>query len=201
MKTVILIHGLFMNPLCFFFMKKELTKNENLNIQTFQYDSVSFNDNVLTNLHNLIEKVSNNDEITILAHSMGGLVTRLYLNKYKPERKIKVITLGTPHQGSLVAKKINRIFLLGSILGSATEAGLTKEIPDWDGNYPLISIAGVKNFGITGILAPENEDLSDGTVFLKETILPKGEHLIFNDCHHFELLTSKNAISKIKELI
>lgn len=201
MKTVILIHGLFMNPLCFFFMKKELSLDKNLEVQTFQYESTSFNQNVLNNLNDVINKIPNSQEIVIIAHSMGGLVTRLYLEKYQPKRNIKVITLGTPHQGSLVAKKINRNFLFSCILGSATDAGLTEKIPEWKGNYPLISIAGIKNFGITGILAPENDDLSDGTVFLKETILPNSQHIIFEDCHHFELITSHSAIMKIKEFI
>ncbi len=201
MKTVILIHGLFMNPLCFFFMKKELSLDKNLEVQTFQYESTSFNQNVLNNLNDVINKIPNSQEIVIIAHSMGGLVTRLYLEKYQPKRNIKVITLGTPHQGSLVAKKINRNFLFSCILGSATDAGLTEKIPEWKGNYPLISIAGIKNFGITGILAPEHDDLSDGTVFLKETILPNSQHIIFEDCHHFELITSHKAIMKVKELI
>jgi hypothetical protein len=46
-----------------------------------------------------------------------------------------------------------------------------------------------------------NEDLSDGTVFLKETFLPNSEHMIFDDCHHFELISSKYAINKIKDFI
>ena len=201
MKTVILIHGLFMNSLCFFFMKKELSKDNNLDVVTFEYNSVTFNDKVLDDLNDFINNISTSNEIVIIAHSLGGLVTRLYLHKYHPTRKIKVITLGSPHQGSLVAKKINSSFLFSSILGSATEAGLTEKIPDWNGDYPLLSIAGVKNFGITGLLVPENDDLSDGTVFLKETFLPNSEHMIFDDCHHFELISSKYAINKIKDFI
>ncbi len=42
-------------------------------------------------------------QIVILAHSMGGLVARSYMNQYGGQRVLKLITLGTPHHGSPMA--------------------------------------------------------------------------------------------------
>jgi triacylglycerol esterase/lipase EstA (alpha/beta hydrolase family) len=45
-------------------------------------------------------------QITIVAHSMGGLAARAFLNISTPQqnkRIAKVITLGTPHQGTVHA--------------------------------------------------------------------------------------------------
>jgi triacylglycerol esterase/lipase EstA (alpha/beta hydrolase family) len=39
----------------------------------------------------------------IVAHSMGGLVTRAYLRKYGARYVAKIITLGTPHRGTGLA--------------------------------------------------------------------------------------------------
>lgn len=42
-------------------------------------------------------------KIVIVAHSMGGLVTRAYIRKCGSSRLAKVITLGTPHEGTGLA--------------------------------------------------------------------------------------------------
>lgn len=43
------------------------------------------------------------DKIVIVAHSMGGLVTRAYLRVHGDARIARVITLGTPHRGTGLA--------------------------------------------------------------------------------------------------
>ena len=201
MKTIILIHRLHMNSLSFFFMKKEFEKNNEWDVDTFDYTSLSFDEKVLENLNDKIKLLPNDREIVIVAHSMGGLVTRLYLDKYKPKRNIKVVTLGTPHQGSFLAKKIAKNSILTKFLGDSVNTGLTNPIPEWDGSYPLISIAGIKDFGIIKLLAPQLKEDSDGTVFVKETVIPFAQHVKFEDTHHMQLIGSKKAINKIKQYI
>jgi pimeloyl-ACP methyl ester carboxylesterase len=44
------------------------------------------------------------DKLVILAHSMGGLAARAYLRKYGTRRVGKLITLGTPHRGTVLAR-------------------------------------------------------------------------------------------------
>lgn len=41
--------------------------------------------------------------VTILGHSMGGLVARAYIRKYGAARVARIITLGTPHHGTSLA--------------------------------------------------------------------------------------------------
>lgn len=43
-------------------------------------------------------------KLVILAHSMGGLVARAYLRKHGTRHVAKLITLGTPHQGTVMAR-------------------------------------------------------------------------------------------------
>lgn len=43
-------------------------------------------------------------KIVILAHSMGGLAARAYLRKYGAARVATLITLGTPHHGTALAR-------------------------------------------------------------------------------------------------
>jgi triacylglycerol esterase/lipase EstA (alpha/beta hydrolase family) len=44
------------------------------------------------------------DQLVILAHSMGGLAARACLRKYGARRVAKLITLGTPHHGTALAR-------------------------------------------------------------------------------------------------
>jgi len=44
------------------------------------------------------------DKLVMLAHSMGGLAARAYLRKHGARRVAKLITLGTPHHGTVTAR-------------------------------------------------------------------------------------------------
>lgn len=44
------------------------------------------------------------EQIIIVAHSMGGLAARAYLQQFDDRRIVKVITLGTPHLGTVTAR-------------------------------------------------------------------------------------------------
>lgn len=201
MKTVILIHGLHMHPIHLLYMKKALQKNSQLDIKLFGYKSLFFNDKVLDSYASLIDSVPQEHDISIVAHSMGGLVSRLYLDKFKPQRNIKLITLGTPHNGSCVAKKIqNTIFK--PLLGQSVNAGLVNTINQWDNSYPLISIAGTTNIGIAKLFARNNLLPNDGTVFVEETIVPNcTKHIILEGIHHTQLIFHKTAIEEVKKWI
>ena len=199
MKTIILIHGLHMHSFHFFFMKKELKKDSNLDVRSFDYSSMLVNDKVLDKLNNLVKEVPIGNDIVIVGHSLGGLISRLYLNRFKPTRNIKLITLGTPHRGSLIAKRLNNT-IFRPLLGRATKVGLIKCIPAWDASYPLVSIAGIKKVGVVNLFAKDIDEASDGTVFLSETQVDNAkEHVILEDIHHSQLIFHPRAIEEVKK--
>lgn len=43
-------------------------------------------------------------QVILAGHSMGGLVCRAYLRRYGEARVVRLVTLGTPHQGSVLAR-------------------------------------------------------------------------------------------------
>lgn len=83
-----------------------LTKLDiNANITVFPYD---WRKNNINQIDELAQKIDPNaDEVILVAHSMGGIVSKLFLtsNKYPDlSRKVsKLITMGTPWKGSAEA--------------------------------------------------------------------------------------------------
>lgn len=49
---------------------------------------------------------SGQQRVAIVGHSMGGLATRAWLRAYGSSRVVRVITLGTPHQGTQIPQHI-----------------------------------------------------------------------------------------------
>lgn len=63
-------------------------------------------DEFATQLHKRIEDVcqeSGAPQVVVIAHSMGGIVTRAYMVTHGADRVAALITLGSPHQGTRMA--------------------------------------------------------------------------------------------------
>lgn len=82
--------------------KNGFEKGKNL----FEFPYQWRNENSITaqDLHDKIQEIKNNTKISkvdLVAHSMGGLVARQYIEKLDQEENIdQLITLGTPHKGA-----------------------------------------------------------------------------------------------------
>jgi triacylglycerol lipase len=59
-------------------------------------------DRLAARIHDVLARTGES-QITLIAHSMGGLVSRAYLRKYGEAKVQKLITLGSPHRGTLHA--------------------------------------------------------------------------------------------------
>jgi triacylglycerol esterase/lipase EstA (alpha/beta hydrolase family) len=44
--------------------------------------------------------------VILVCHSMGGLVARAYLRQRGPARVVRIVTIGTPHHGSVFARGV-----------------------------------------------------------------------------------------------
>ena len=91
---------------------KTFTDNAKLkigkNLFIYNYDWRQPLDTQANNLHNYLENIlkSNNSikKFRLVGHSLGGLVIRSYLQHFNSDNKIiQAITIGTPHQGTLLA--------------------------------------------------------------------------------------------------
>jgi pimeloyl-ACP methyl ester carboxylesterase len=91
----------------------------------------------------------NTAPIHFVGHSMGGLLVRVYVAKYRPARLGRVVMLGTPNGGSEVADLLRGLSLYRSFFGPAglqltTDLdGMPKSLPALD--YAVGIVAGSRS--------------------------------------------------------
>jgi triacylglycerol esterase/lipase EstA (alpha/beta hydrolase family) len=108
-RPILLIHGIFHNHSAFFKIKRELLRHGWDKIYTINLSTYSQG---IEDLAVLTEKKidaileqTNADKVDIIAHSLGGIIARYYIQILTGHQKVKhCITLGTPHQGTLLSK-------------------------------------------------------------------------------------------------
>ncbi|MBR0821276.1 alpha/beta fold hydrolase [Bradyrhizobium liaoningense] len=67
--------------------------------------------------------------IHFVAHSMGGLLTRVYIARYRPARLGRVVMLGTPNGGSEVADLLKDLSIYRTVFGPAGSQLTTTQDP------------------------------------------------------------------------
>jgi len=127
--------------------------------------------------------------IHFVGHSMGGLLARVYLAKYRPQRLGRVVMLGTPNGGSEIADGLKNFLPFrawfgpaGQQLGTQRDAATHALLPAID--YPVGIIAGNRSVDpLAGIFLPRPHD---GRVSVVATTLKRMEdHVVAPVAHPF----------------
>lgn len=74
-----------------------------------------------------------------VGHSMGGLLTRVYLAKYRPDRLGRVVMLGTPNGGSEIADRLQGFALYRAYFGPAGQQLTTRRDAATETLLPAVS--------------------------------------------------------------
>jgi pimeloyl-ACP methyl ester carboxylesterase len=125
--------------------------------------------------------------IHFVGHSMGGLLARVYLGRYRPKRLGRVVMLGTPNGGSEIADRL-KDFLpyrawfgpAGQQLGTVRDATLGAVLPPVD--YPVGVIAGNRSvYPVSSVFLPKPHD---GRVSVENTKLEgMADHIVIGASH------------------
>nr|WP_269808760.1 alpha/beta hydrolase [Enterovibrio nigricans] len=109
------------------------------------------------------------EETAIVAHSMGGVIARTYLEADSEMSHFvsKVVTLGTPHKGSQVAAFFKKVGIGDFMFQESSKYLIPENEPIWPKGSELYSIAGELAIGPATVL--NRGEPSDGTVLLEET--------------------------------
>jgi triacylglycerol esterase/lipase EstA (alpha/beta hydrolase family) len=104
---VLLVHGYGCNSGYWHFMSRAL-RRAGISHHAIDLEPVLAGiDQFVPALHERIEEIcrgTGHEKLVIVGHSMGGLVARAYLRDHGAGRVARVITLGTPHSGTGLAR-------------------------------------------------------------------------------------------------
>jgi pimeloyl-ACP methyl ester carboxylesterase len=194
-EAVVLIHGIWMTGLEMLPLQRRL-RQEGLEAHIFHYHSLIWPPARNARLLNDYLRALDADIVHLVAHSLGGLVL-LHLFDRNPEQKPgRVLMLGSPLQGSHVARKLSRYFFTRPLIGRSIERGLLGDAPRWKGQRKLIMIAGDRGFGV-GSLVGGLPRPNDGTVSLEETQSTAVNLHLRVPYSHFRMLVARNVLDTI----
>jgi pimeloyl-ACP methyl ester carboxylesterase len=142
-------------------------------------------------------------KLHFVGHSMGGLVIRAYLHRYRPPNLGCVVMLGTPNQGSEVADILKNRWAYRKFFGPAGQQ-LVTELTATDAlfgriDYRLGVIAGSRS--IDPISSLIIGDPNDGRVSIERTkIVGMTDHVVVAVSHAF-LPASKQVHRLVLEFL
>jgi hypothetical protein len=146
----------------------------------------------------------NNGTIHFVGHSMGGLLARVYIAKYRPANLGRVVMLGTPNGGSEIADLLKSLSLYRSFYGPAglqltTEFdGMRKSLPSLD--YAVGIVAGTRSIDpISSIFILPRPN--DGRISVQSSKLDgMADHVTIKASHN-GLLNHRVAINQTIEFL
>jgi pimeloyl-ACP methyl ester carboxylesterase len=105
---VVLVHGLIDNRSVFSVMRRSLRKRGFTHVCTWNYSPLLGDvARGAADLGAFIERVceqTGHDQVHVVGHSLGGLIARYHVQRQGGDRRVEsLVTLGTPHGGSVLA--------------------------------------------------------------------------------------------------
>lgn len=202
-EKILLLHGLWLHPWAMRWLEQQFIQ-AGYEVITPIYHSISTNSaHNVTLIHQAVQRYALPAErLHIVAHSLGGIIALQMLTSYTDLPRGRLVTLGTPAKGSLVAQRLSQHRLLRLLIGQSFEGGLDGQgLPEALMEHEWGALAGTKPIGVGRILGGIAET-NDGVVALSETYHPaQTEHRILPVSHSgmlFSALVAEECLHFIR---
>lgn len=189
---ILYIHGASASHLSFEFIRQQLPIHTGLPINYSVETSVATN---IKNIKKSCNECFGDNQFSIIAHSMGGLIALKLLQDKKLNIK-KLLTLATPFNGHYFAEYLKWIFPSYKLYEDiAPSSKFIKDIQKAKFSQPIRSIVATNGY------IPVFRQPNDGTVTVESQLsLNDPEFFEINLCH-YEILLSKDVINNIEEFL
>lgn len=180
MKHIVLLHGLGSHGITMRFLKAYISVHSKYTTHAFSYYSITSNiDQIVSHLEDKFNSsFSYSDDVCIIGHSLGGIIAAKLASSDQLRCKVsRIITLGSPHRGALLANKIIDNFpLLAKVFPIVHELSTKSNKLEYSikQHCKIGVIAGNKHKSswnvliILGKMILGNSHIHDGVVGLKE---------------------------------
>ncbi len=191
---VVFIHGLWMTGADMWWLRRGMARC-GYRVKQFTYSAMRCDvKQNAARLNAFLEREGEGaEQVHLVGHSLGGLVIRQLFHDYPAQKPGRIVTLGTPHNGSTIAHLFNRHRMGRLLLGKSVVRGLLGDMVPWSGTRELGVIAGTKDHGI-GRACCDLPCPNDGTVAVEETRLPGMTDHIELPVAHSGMLISNEVI-------
>ena len=186
---VILLHGIRKTNSCLKGLE-QFIQTHGFSVLNITYPSTKYSIGELADFINNIttNKIEKYKTVSFVGFSMGGLVIRVYLNKYKVPNLGKVVMVGTPNNGSEVADFLISNPLYKKLYGPAGLQLVTNQEKFknllGEVNYECGIIAG--NLPLDFCYPIMRKKSSDGKVSVDSTKLKNmKDHIVLNVTHWY----------------
>ena len=152
----------------------------------------------LNSLHAQIYDITKKHNINFIGHSMGGLIIRSYINKWKLENVNRCIFIATPHLGSKLAKISGCIPFYENIFKPIKnlKSSIENEYLLTNKNIEIGLIIGHKNNTVLGNIFLPAE--SDGRVEIKSALSSDAKDAIILPYGHKEIHRKEETLNQVK---
>lgn len=164
---IILVHGIWFGAWALAPLARRLSKGGH-SVRRFHYHGTRAELGVHAARLRVFAQASGVPTQHFVGHSLGGLVILKMLNTYDDLAPGRVVFLGSPLQGSLVARKAERVPGSQALLGKV-QGALQEGFPVVPGDRETGMIAGSRSMGL-GWMVGGTGGPGDGTVAVAETI-------------------------------
>jgi pimeloyl-ACP methyl ester carboxylesterase len=187
---IVLLHGIFRTHRSMGRLARFLERNGfavlNLGYPSTKYPIEMLVDIVHPRIENFTESITG--QLHFVSYSMGGLLMRAYLCKYRPSHLGRVVMIGTPNKGSEVADFLKSMKLYRWLYGPAGQQLITDQAAFahclGKVDYELGVIAG--NRPIDPISSRIIGKPNDGKVSIDSTMLEgMKDHIVIPSSHTF----------------
>ncbi|MDH5516726.1 MAG: alpha/beta hydrolase [Gammaproteobacteria bacterium] len=190
-EVVVLIHGLWKTGNDSWRLRQRLQK-AGYECQKFSYQSLRHSpEENARRLHQFVSAIDA-PVIHFVCHSLGGIVLLKYFDMHPSLIRGRVVLLGSPVNGSQVARRLSKHWYSRWLIGKSATDDLLGSHPVWNSWREIGIIAGTLPLGV-GLLSGWLPLPHDGTVTVSETVLHGATDFITLPVTHTSLLYSSKV--------
>jgi pimeloyl-ACP methyl ester carboxylesterase len=193
-ETVVLVHGLWMTGIELGLLRRRLTHEHGFDVQVFIYPTLHGDPaSICTELAETVRRAPG-ARVHLVGHSLGGAFVFRALQQCAANITGNAVLLAAPLNGSRAAQGALRWPMLRPLLGSHVVEELAEPCGrSWHGPPALGAIAGSRPVG-TGQFFAHFDEANDGTVAVRETIIPGlADHIVLPHSHIGMLFAADTA--------